>query len=115
MEGVVTGSLTRHLRRHGTIEGQLLLDESEKKNSLGGDLLTSPEAVEMADVIGVVAPKEVRHYPGGELWVLLVDTGAKENIIRCLQTLGATVIRVPWNYPWERSRRASASRRSPLT
>jgi carbamoyl-phosphate synthase small subunit len=101
MEGVDTRSLTRHLRRHGTIEGQLLLDESEKKDSLGGDLLTSPEVIEMADVIGVVAPKEVRHYPGGELRILLVDTGAKENIVRCLQTLGATVIRVPWNYPWE--------------
>jgi len=101
MEGVDTRSLTRHLRRHGTIEGQLLLDERERKNSLGGDLLVSPEAVEMADVIGVVAPKEVRHYPGGDLRILLVDTGAKENIVRCLQTLGATVIRVPWNDPWE--------------
>jgi carbamoyl-phosphate synthase small subunit len=30
MEDVDTWSLTRHLRRHGTIEGQLLLDESEK-------------------------------------------------------------------------------------
>src|SRR5499426_1573250 len=28
MEGVDTRSLTRHLRKHGTIEGQLLLDES---------------------------------------------------------------------------------------
>src|SRR5215831_9200482 len=101
MEGVDTRSLTRHLRRHGTVEGRLLLDESEKKNSLGGDLLASPEAVAMADVIGVVAPKEVRHYPGGELRILLVDTGAKENIVRCLQTLGATVIRVPWHYAWE--------------
>jgi carbamoyl-phosphate synthase small subunit len=102
MEGVDTRSLTRHLRRHGTIEGQLLLDASEKQACLGeDDSLISPEAVEMADVIGVVAPKEVRHYPGGELRILLVDTGAKENIVRCLQTLGATVIRVPWNYPWE--------------
>jgi carbamoyl-phosphate synthase small subunit len=101
MEGVDTRSLTRHLRRHGTIEGQLLLDESEEKNSCGGDLLASPEAVEMAGVIGVVAPKEVVHYPGGELRILLVDTGAKENIVRCLQTLGTTVIRVPWNDPWE--------------
>jgi carbamoyl-phosphate synthase small subunit len=102
MEGVDTRSLTRHLRRHGTIAGQLLLDASEKQACLAaGDALTSPEAVEMAGVIGVVAPKEVRHYPGGELRILLVDTGAKENIVRCLQVLGATVIRVPWNYPWE--------------
>jgi carbamoyl-phosphate synthase small subunit len=102
MEGVDTRSLTRHLRRHGTIEGQLLLDASEKQACLvAGDSPISPEAVEMANVISFVAPKEMRHYPGGELRILLVDTGTKENIVRCLQTLGATVLRVPWNDPWE--------------
>ena len=86
----------------GTIEGQLLLDASEKQACLAaGDSLISPETVEMANVLSFVAPKEVRHYPGGELRILLVDTGAKENIVPCLQTLGATVIRVPWNDPWE--------------
>jgi carbamoyl-phosphate synthase small subunit len=100
IEGVDTRSLTRHLRRHGTIEGQLLFDASEQKACLAEDnALTSPEAVEMAEVIGCVAPKEVRHYPGGTRRILLVDTGTKENIVRCLQRLGATVIRVPWNYP----------------
>ena len=102
MEGVDTRSLTRHLRRHGTIEGQLLFDASEQKACLAeDDALTSPEAVEMAEVIGCVAPKEVRHYPGGTRRILLVDTGTKENIVRCLQRLGATVLRVPWHYPWE--------------
>ena len=100
MEGVDTRSLTRHLRRHGTIEGQLRLDASEKQACMAvGDSRISPEAVEMANVLSCVAPKEVRHYPGGELRILLVDTGTKENIVRCLQTLGATVIRVPWNDP----------------
>ena len=37
MEGVDTRSLTRHLRRHGTIEGQLLFDASEKKACLAED------------------------------------------------------------------------------
>src|SRR5215831_4155558 len=102
MEGVDTRRLTRHLRRHGTIEGQLRLDAREKQACLAaGDALTSLEAVDMAGVIGVVVPQEVRQYPGGELRILLVDTGAKENIVRCLQTLGATVIRVPWHYAWE--------------
>jgi carbamoyl-phosphate synthase small subunit len=55
----------------------------------------------MTSVVDLVAPKELAQYPGGELRILLVDTGAKENIVRCLQALGATVIRAPWNYPWE--------------
>jgi carbamoyl-phosphate synthase small subunit len=101
MEGVDTRSLTRYLRKRGTIEGQLLLDEAEKREALAkGDFPALPEAVDVEDVINLVAPKEVRHYPGGELRILLVDTGAKENIVRCLQTLGASVIRAPWDYPW---------------
>src|SRR5215510_6406429 len=39
MEGVDTRSLTRYLRKHGTIEGQILLDEAEKREALSdGDL-----------------------------------------------------------------------------
>jgi carbamoyl-phosphate synthase small subunit len=55
----------------------------------------------MSSVVELVAAKEVTYYPGGELKILVIDTGTKENIIRCLQTFGATVIRVPWNHPWE--------------
>ncbi len=83
MEGVDMRSLTRYLRKHGTIEGRLLLDESEEQEVLAeGDLPAFPEAVDIEGVISLVAQDEVRHYPGGELRILLVDTGAKENIVR---------------------------------
>jgi carbamoyl-phosphate synthase small subunit len=99
---VDTRSLTRHLQRHGTIKGQLLFEEHEKVDSLPpGDLPARSEDVDMSSVVELVAAKEVTYYPGGELKILVIDTGTKENIIRCLQTFGATVIRVPWNHPWE--------------
>jgi carbamoyl-phosphate synthase small subunit len=102
IEGVDTRRLTRHLQKQGTITGQLIFEENEKVNFLPqGDHLISSEEVDMSNVVELVAAKEVMHYPGGELKILVVDTGTKENIIRCLQTLGATVIRVPWNHPWE--------------
>jgi len=101
IEGVDTRSLTIHLRRQGTIKGQLLFEERERLNSRHqSDHLTDSEDVDMSSVVELVATNEVRLYPGGELKILVVDTGIKENIIRCLQPLGATVIRVPWNYPW---------------
>jgi carbamoyl-phosphate synthase small subunit len=102
MEGVDTRTLTRHLRSHGTIEGQLLIGAADRSNR-GDDTETQllPEVVDMSDVVELVALKEAVVYPAGELQILLVDTGAKENIVRCLQVLGATVTRVPWNYPWE--------------
>jgi carbamoyl-phosphate synthase small subunit len=102
IEGVDTRSLTRHLQRYGTIQGELLFEEHETIDSLpSGDLHASSEQVDMSSVVDLVAAKEVMHYPGGDIKILVVDTGTKENIIRCLQTLGTTVIRVPWNHPWE--------------
>src|SRR5262249_1740927 len=59
------------------------------------------EDVDMSRVLELVSPTEVTHYRGGELQIIVVDTGTKENIIRCLQGLGASVIRIPWNHPWE--------------
>ena len=100
IEAVDTRGLTRHLRRDGTIKGELRLEEHETNDSLpqeDGDA----EDVDMSTVVELVARKEVTHYPGGDLKILVVDTGTKENIIRRLQTLGATVIRVPWNQPWD--------------
>ena len=102
IESVDTRSLTRHLQKHGTIIGELLFEEHEKVTSSSqGDRSGSSEHINMSRVVELVSAKEVTHYPGGELKILVVDTGAKENIFRCLQTLGATVIRVPWNHRWE--------------
>jgi carbamoyl-phosphate synthase small subunit len=102
MEGVDTRGLTRHLRRHGTIAGELRLEQHERIASRSeGYEARESEAVDMSSVVDLVAGEEVVYYPGGNLRILVVDTGAKESIIRCLQTLGATVIRVPWHLPWE--------------
>lgn len=102
MEGVDTRGLTRHLRRHGTIAGELRLEEHERITSMSiGDQARDLEDIDMSSVVDLVAGKEVVYYPGGNLTILVVDTGTKESIVRCLQTLGATVVRVPWNLPWE--------------
>jgi carbamoyl-phosphate synthase small subunit len=103
IEGVDTRSLTRHLRKHGTIMGQLLLgdDETPASSSPRHDCPSSAESIDMSSVVELVEERDVMHYPGGELRVLVVDTGVKANIIRVLQACGATVIRVPWSHPWE--------------
>jgi carbamoyl-phosphate synthase small subunit len=102
MKGVDTRTLTRHLRSHGTITGELRFEESEMTDPLSeGDCPLSSEDVDMSKVIELVQPNEVTRYPGGDLKILVVDTGTKDNIVRCLLALGASVIRVPWNHPWE--------------
>ena len=45
-----------------------------------------------------VSVKEKTVYGNGKHKVVLVDTGAKYNILRCLLKRDTTVIRVPWDY-----------------
>jgi carbamoyl-phosphate synthase small subunit len=100
--GVDTRRLTRHLRAHGTIEGQLLLDEGEVDLAQRRRLAPiRPSIVDMSRVVDLVAPSEVEYYGSGKQRVLVIDTGTKENIVRCLLEGGASVIRVPWNRPWD--------------
>ncbi len=87
--GIDTRALTKHLREQGTMPGKLVQED--------------PAEIDFYDpakdnLVEQVSIKQMKVYPGGDLKVLLVDCGVKNNIIRCLLDLGATVIRVPWNY-----------------
>ena len=96
MDGVDTRTLTRHLREHGTIDGALVPEPGE----VTGELLP-PDLVDMRCVVDAVTPRELVRYPGGDVPVLVIDTGAKENIVHALRDRGAAVIRAPFHGPWE--------------
>ena len=53
-------------------------------------------AVDMATVFDLVATDRVTRYPGGAPTLLLIDVGAKDNIVRSLIARGATVVRAGW-------------------
>ena len=93
LTGVDTRSLTRRLREHGTMQGWLY------PASMGGDdARQRGSAVDMREeVFRIVAPREPIHYEGGKLTIVLVDAGAKDNIVRSLLARGASVIRAPWH------------------
>lgn len=91
--GIDTRALTRRLREHGTMRGWLAPDN-----------LTPEEVCAQADerdmregIFREVAPAEPVRHEGGELEVLVVDAGAKDNIIRSLLARGASVTRAPWH------------------
>jgi carbamoyl-phosphate synthase small subunit len=91
--GVDTRALTRHLRAAGTMKGRLFPDDAE--GFLGG---TSLREVDMhREVFRQVAPASVARFGGGDTSILLVDVGAKDNIVRSLLKRGVTVIRAPWH------------------
>jgi carbamoyl-phosphate synthase small subunit len=85
--GIDTRALTKKLREHGVMLGAL----SEKKPVRFID-------PNKENLVAQVSPKEVQTYGTGKKKIVLVDCGAKENIVRSLVARGATVVRVPWDY-----------------
>jgi carbamoyl-phosphate synthase small subunit len=89
--GLDTRALTQRLREAGTMKGWLVPDTATL-----AQVQRSGDSVNMRDVFDLVAPSQTIRYPGGELAVLLVDVGAKDNIVRSLLSRGVTVIRASW-------------------
>jgi carbamoyl-phosphate synthase small subunit len=91
--GIDTRTLTRKLREKGTMRGWLFPAEQSLE-----DAQRMAHTVEMkTEVWRLVAPTQPIKYPGGEPHVLLVDAGAKDNLVRSLLERGATVTRAPWH------------------
>ncbi|WP_434046856.1 MULTISPECIES: glutamine-hydrolyzing carbamoyl-phosphate synthase small subunit [Sorangium] len=93
--GIDTRTLTRRLREAGTMKGWLFPAEMDLER-----VKRSAEAVDMREeVFRLVSPREPITYEGGPLKVLLIDAGAKDNIVRSLLQRGVTVIRAPFHAP----------------
>lgn len=93
VSGIDTRTLTRRLREEGTMRGWLFPAQMEP-----AEAQRQAEVVDMeSEAFYDVAPSETRFYEGGALTVLLVDVGAKDNIVRSLLERGASVLRAPWH------------------
>lgn len=91
--GIDTRTLTRKLREKGTMRGWLFPAEQTLE-----DAQRSAAEVEMkSELFRLVAPKAPITYPGGDTNILLIDAGAKDNLVRSLTERGATVTRAPWH------------------
>ncbi len=86
--GVDTRALTKRLREHGVMLGQLVNSEKSGK-------FTDPN---QENLVARVSPTNVRTYGSGPIRIIAVDCGMKENIVRSLTRPEVTLIRVPWDY-----------------
>jgi carbamoyl-phosphate synthase small subunit len=91
--GIDTRTLTRRLREHGTMKGWVMPANDDA--ALARNLAKTVDMKE--EVFRLVAPDKVIRYGDGPLKVLLVDAGAKDNMVRSLLKRGATVVRAPWH------------------
>lgn len=89
--GIDTRELTKVLREHGVMMGQIIFDD--EPNNI-------PQAqYEGVNFVDRVSCKDIIKYnEGAGKRVVLVDCGVKANIIRNLIERGLEVVRVPWNY-----------------
>jgi len=91
--GVDTRQLTRKLREAGTMKGWLVPASGDVEEAK-----LAARAVEMKEeVFRLVAPREPIRYEGSGPRILLVDAGAKDNLVRSLLERGCAVIRAPWH------------------
>ena len=88
--GIDTRELTKVLREHGVMMGQIIFDN---------DPTNIPQAqYEGVNFVDRVSCKDIiRYNEGAGKRVVLVDCGVKANIIRHLIERGLEVVRVPWN------------------
>lgn len=90
--GIDTRRLTQLLRESGVMMGRIMVE--------GADNATSGTNYNDINYVDLVSTPELQTYGAGEgrKRVVLVDCGAKNNIIRCLTNRGVEVVRVPWNH-----------------
>ena len=93
LTGIDTRALTLRLREQGTMSGVLFPADMDSKSAWA-----TARRVEMTrQVFHDVAPTETVTYAGGPTRIVLVDCGAKDQIVRSLLRRGATVVRIPWH------------------
>ena len=89
--GIDTRALTKCLREHGVMMGQILFDDEP-------DNIPSATYGGVNYVARVSCHDIIRYNEGTGKRVLLLDCGVKHNILRCLVERGVEIIRVPWDY-----------------
>lgn len=85
--GLDTRALTKKLRKKGSMLGKIIFYQDIPFYNTNKENLASQVCIKKKTIYG-----------NGKYRILLVDFGAKNNIIRSLIKRNCTVIRVPWDY-----------------
>lgn len=92
ISGIDVRELTKKVRDHGTLKAKLIIETDDEKSRDFVD-------INKDNLVAEVSRKEPTIYGNGDLKILAVDCGLKNNQIRCLANRNCTVTVVPYNYP----------------
>ncbi len=87
--GVDTREITKIIRERGVMLGKIIVDGTQEPKEF-----TNHNA---RNLVAEVSCSEISEYGDGDTRIVMVDCGAKYNIIRCLLKRDTTVVRVPWD------------------
>lgn len=94
IEGIDTRELTKKLREQGTMLGKIVADNNDVP-------FEDPNKRNLAAEVSIQAPVV---YEKGKRKIVLVDCGVKNNIIRAFLKRNFTVVRVPWDYDFQKEK-----------
>ena len=102
ISGIDTRALTMKLRNSGVMMGALVVSDSEIDVEEVKKQLASATHYDSEQFMDEVSTKEEKIYGSEEQTVVIVDTGAKNAIIRNVREIGYRAILVPWNTSYEK-------------
>ncbi len=82
-----TRLLTQHIRTAGVMLGKIVFDNDIPLYDPNND-----------NLVAQVSAKQVKHEGMGDTTIVLIDCGAKRNIVRSLLARNVQVITIPWDY-----------------
>ena len=102
ISGIDTRELTKKLRTGGVMMAALVVSDSEINVEEIKKQLSSARHYNSEQFMDVVSTKQERIYGDDKKSVVVIDTGAKNAILRNIRQMGYKVILLPWNTTYEK-------------
>ncbi|MDH3204789.1 MAG: glutamine-hydrolyzing carbamoyl-phosphate synthase small subunit, partial [Nitrosopumilus sp.] len=102
ISGIDTRALTKKLRTSGVMMAALVVSDSEIDVEQVKKQIASAPNYNSEQFMDVVSTKQEQVYGDGEKSVVVIDTGAKNAILRNLRDIGYKVIKLPWNASYDK-------------
>ena len=100
--GIDTRALTKKLRTGGVMMAALVVSSKEIDEDEIKKQLATAQNYDSEKFMDAVSTKKEEVFGNDENTVVVVDTGAKNAILRNLRNIGYKVVKVPWNTPIEK-------------
>ena len=97
ISGIDTRALTKKLRTNGVMMAALVVSTKEIDEEEIKKQLASAQDYNSEKFMDVVSTKEEQVYGEDKETVVVIDTGAKNAILRNVRDIGYKVVKVPWN------------------